>query len=471
MRKKTLIIAMAVILGSAAGAGNSVVSYAAESSADTAALEITDVPEDTRNEIRDLLMDYSGSDEKKQKKIKKKLNKEDAGAVKAVMFDYAADMYFQPGEVEEIAKLYQELFDGDEYCKVWHSVETDCTRKEYYEKQLRDIDGKYSSESSKQATTGYFNISHKLDTKYEDGLEGTLSKFADYIDPDNTYNYAAYDPNGQECIVVSDTAFEYSGNQEIAYYTDGETRTVYTEDGFERQVPVYIRVDMNTLDQRNQDAIDEQSIKQEAFRTEYKIRYKLEGKTTADIFQGDYVFPASDRRELTSDDIGLADVTDNIIQAGINEIYARHGRIFTTPEWSEYFAGKKWYHGTIEPDNFTDDMLSETERKNIDFLSAQLGTSDMGQDDVNAEAQAESEDYAQTEPDVYGETDGTICYVVNCNESITLREEPDVSAAEICQIPLGAAVEAIQGAPNGFIQVSYQGMTGFCLGSYLSGME
>lgn len=420
--------------------------------------ETVEISVDTRNHIKELLDDYVDSGEKKQKKIKKKLKKEDGSVLKELLFDYAADSAYNEETVIKISKLYQELFDDDKYNKVWLEVTAECEKKEYKENQLTDIKSKYHYENI-QATTGYFYISHKLDIKYEDNLEGTLSKFSDYIDPDNTYVYAANDPNGQECVVLSDQAFEYGGDQEIAYYSDGEKRKVYTTDGFERDVPVYVRVDMDTLSQRNEDAIDEESIKQEIYRMEYRIRYKLEGKTTADIYQGDYVFPASDKRRLYSDDVGLAETTDNIIQTGINEIYARHGRIFKDAEWNQYFSGKTWYHGTIEPENFTDDMLSEIEKENVDFLSSRLGS-------TSSEETIQSESVDTGAQEAYG----TICYVINCNESITLRVEPDVSAEEICQIPLGAAVNAIQGAPNGFVQVEYQGMAGYCLGDYLSGM-
>lgn len=61
--------------------------------------------------------------------------------------------------------------------------------------------------------------------------------------------------------------------------------------------------------------------------------------------------------------------------------------------------------------------------------------------------------------------------IINCEDSTTLWEEPDISSAELCQIPLGAAVNVLQGAPNGFVQVDYNGMTGFCLGSYLSEIQ
>nr|WP_317281901.1 SH3 domain-containing protein [uncultured Anaerotignum sp.] len=59
-------------------------------------------------------------------------------------------------------------------------------------------------------------------------------------------------------------------------------------------------------------------------------------------------------------------------------------------------------------------------------------------------------------------------YVVNCNESITLRTDPFTSASEICQIPLGEAVSYISSSENGFYQISYLGYTGYALASYLS---
>ena len=33
------------------------------------------------------------------------------------------------------------------------------------------------------------------------------------------------------------------------------------------------------------------------------------------------------------------------------------------------FNSKKWYHGTVSPEEFNNSMLSEIERKNADFLA------------------------------------------------------------------------------------------------------
>lgn len=59
-------------------------------------------------------------------------------------------------------------------------------------------------------------------------------------------------------------------------------------------------------------------------------------------------------------------------------------------------------------------------------------------------------------------------FVVNCRESITLRDAPSVYAGELAQIPLGQAVGFIEVAPNGFCKINYDGLVGFALAEYLS---
>lgn len=62
----------------------------------------------------------------------------------------------------------------------------------------------------------------------------------------------------------------------------------------------------------------------------------------------------------------------------------------------------------------------------------------------------------------------TYMQVVNCKESITLRKVPSTKAEQFCQIPLGAVVEYLGTAENGFYMVSYNGYTGYALASYLT---
>lgn len=58
-------------------------------------------------------------------------------------------------------------------------------------------------------------------------------------------------------------------------------------------------------------------------------------------------------------------------------------------------------------------------------------------------------------------------YVVNCQESITLRNSPSTKSSEICQIPFGSAVSYIETASDGFYKIIYNGKTGYALASYL----
>lgn len=84
---------------------------------------------------------------------------------------------------------------------------------------------------------------------------------------------------------------------------------------------------------------------------------------------------------------------------------------------------------------------------------------------------AHSESLQETQPQTVAVTQAqvlTTLYVVNCNESITLRVSDSTNAKEIKQIPLGAAVSFMENAANGFYKISYNGSIGYALASYLS---
>ena len=90
----------------------------------------------------------------------------------------------------------------------------------------------------------------------------------------------------------------------------------------------------------------------------------------------EYIIPDSNSRYLTECDIsGLSLQQLNYAK---NEIYARRGRKFDSVELQEYFGSKSWYRGTIEPSQFTNDMLNDYEIKNADLLSAREFAIDSG---------------------------------------------------------------------------------------------
>ena len=63
-----------------------------------------------------------------------------------------------------------------------------------------------------------------------------------------------------------------------------------------------------------------------------------------------YILPESSSRNYSYEELNQLD--DYTLQMAINEIYARHGRRFSTPSLQEYFDNKTWYNGTIAPEAF-----------------------------------------------------------------------------------------------------------------------
>ena len=80
----------------------------------------------------------------------------------------------------------------------------------------------------------------------------------------------------------------------------------------------------------------------------------------------DYILPDSGIRKLTNSD--LAGLDSDELELARNEIYARAGRRFNTDYIQDYFDDKWWYVGTIEPEDFTEDMLNDVEKYNVNFI-------------------------------------------------------------------------------------------------------
>lgn len=84
---------------------------------------------------------------------------------------------------------------------------------------------------------------------------------------------------------------------------------------------------------------------------------------------GEYIFPDSSNRLLTVQE--LSGMSDYELRLARNEIFARHGYIFSTPEMATYFESKSWYHGSVSPNNFNIDRdLSQVERDNINLIKS-----------------------------------------------------------------------------------------------------
>lgn len=80
----------------------------------------------------------------------------------------------------------------------------------------------------------------------------------------------------------------------------------------------------------------------------------------------DYILPDSGTRKLTNSDLAGLDADE--LELARNEIYARAGRRFNTEYIQDYFDDKWWYVGTIAPEDFTEDMLNDVEKYNVNFI-------------------------------------------------------------------------------------------------------
>ncbi len=78
------------------------------------------------------------------------------------------------------------------------------------------------------------------------------------------------------------------------------------------------------------------------------------------------IFTNSSDELLTEDDID--DLSKEEIQSAINEIYARNGYIFETPEKLEFYEKFDWYEPTVKKADFTKDLFNDVEKENVDLL-------------------------------------------------------------------------------------------------------
>lgn len=77
----------------------------------------------------------------------------------------------------------------------------------------------------------------------------------------------------------------------------------------------------------------------------------------------DYIIPNITQRELTYED--LKDLPAEELALARNEIYARHGYVFESEEYNQYFSSKSWYNPNSD---FNSSELSEIELHNVAFI-------------------------------------------------------------------------------------------------------
>lgn len=106
-----------------------------------------------------------------------------------------------------------------------------------------------------------------------------------------------------------------------------------------------------------------------------KIRYiqlsdeEIEAFNTAkeEKLRAEYIFPDSDKKYLSKDEIRTKTVDEMLL--GRNEIFARHGYIFTDENLKNHFESTSWYKGTIPAEQFnSDQVFNDFEKKNVELI-------------------------------------------------------------------------------------------------------
>ncbi|MEE1312885.1 MAG: YARHG domain-containing protein [Lachnospiraceae bacterium] len=81
----------------------------------------------------------------------------------------------------------------------------------------------------------------------------------------------------------------------------------------------------------------------------------------------DYILPESDSKYYSKSE--LSELTAKQLAIARNEIYAKHGYIFSkNKEMKEYFEGKSWYKGTTKSADFHESVFNKYEKENIDTI-------------------------------------------------------------------------------------------------------
>ena len=231
----------------------------------------------------------------------------------------------------------------------------------------------------------------------EDSMEDLPSEeTSEYVDSDVTSDSTETEEMEPEAFLVQGNMPEEYCNKYMLYNADGDgyamleiysidkggvgfTSQVYTTFNGENIFLSGITDELAEWDESYTVASGstEYGMHQIIFMTDNMIQLSWDDQSYADGFileygynsptSSEFVFANSSEEYLTMDDLNGLSADDCKIAR--NEIYARHGRMFNDENLQEYFNQCSWYKGTIQPDDFSQDMLNEVELANLQIIS------------------------------------------------------------------------------------------------------
>lgn len=134
-------------------------------------------------------------------------------------------------------------------------------------------------------------------------------------------------------------------------------------------------VESNIDEKENEKSIEQQIMETASYREQSKYWQEVVEWDEANLWTGmDRPLEAllsSDRKNYSIEE--LQKYPEVILYLGLNEIYARHGYIFTDEDLNNYFMGQIWYKSCLESEFFDEEVLNDYERKNRSILLKLLG--------------------------------------------------------------------------------------------------
>ncbi len=98
------------------------------------------------------------------------------------------------------------------------------------------------------------------------------------------------------------------------------------------------------------------------------IEYMEQERNCTDIAV--YCYPIFDTDKRYYEASEFSDAPWIVINIAKNEIYARHGYIFTDPDVYDFFMGQLWYVPEVEAEDFDDAVFNEYEKANLELLNS-----------------------------------------------------------------------------------------------------
>lgn len=198
------------------------------------------------------------------------------------------------------------------------------------------------------------------------------------------YEGCWYDHSGKCEVELVKTGDSYQCNIYQNLDTASDTSMTVHKEGnrlvYSDGIRVLAKNDMNGQRASIQDATrlsgyfiatNDSSLGGTAFMTEdpnaeYKYLMWTENDPAYTPLSREYVIWYSSDLLLTDSDVKF--LSKDELRIARNEIYARHGRKFNSADLQQYFNGCSWYRGTIDASAFSDDSLSDLEKKNIKLI-------------------------------------------------------------------------------------------------------